>query len=127
MNPDDVERQRDGNSRAGKISFEMAMEGATLKDEVEVANGYWKTEDTGYKKVTLLGTRVGTPTDQWLSLNVSQANMFGPPEATEFVVPYSLIREAWVAASGRVAVLLSARPVLGGSQFDDKSVTLEPY
>ena len=50
MNPDDVERQRDGNSRAGKISFEMAMEGATLKDEVEVANGYWKTEDTGYKK-----------------------------------------------------------------------------
>jgi hypothetical protein len=127
MNPDDVERHRDGNSRAGKISFEMAMGAATVKDEVEVANGYWKMQDTGHKKVSVLGTKIGAATDQWVSLNVLEANMFGPPETTAFVVPYSLIREAWVAASGRVTILLSARPVLGGSQFDDTSVTLEPY
>jgi hypothetical protein len=127
MNPDDVERQRDGNSRAGKISFEMAMGGATVKDEVEVANGYWKTEDTGYKGVRVLGTKMSAATDQWVALDVLQTNVYGPPKTTSFIVPYSLIREAWVAASGRVTILLSARPVLGGRQFDDTSVTLEPY
>jgi hypothetical protein len=127
MNPDDVERHRDGNSRAGKISLEIAMGEATVKNEVEVANGYWKMQDAGYKKVSVLGTKIGAATDQWVSLNVLEANMFGPPDTTAFVVPFSLIREAWVAASGRVAILLSARPVLDGSQFDDTSVTLAPY
>lgn len=125
MNPDDVERRWSESSRAGKISYDMAGEKATVKGEVDVANGFWNFEmSRGYMSMPVACASQRQTEEEWVSFDVLRG-----PEACPipFVVPYSLIREAWVGPGGRVTILLGARPVWDNPQPGQFRFTLQPY
>jgi hypothetical protein len=122
MNPDETERHRMDGTRAAKIAFEQAKADASVPGEVEVAGGFWlvhylsqpPTKWTPKSPATICSVR-----DSCFELHI-------PRNAGESVltIPYGLVRETWVGASGRQVLLLAARLVVDENTME---AGLEPF
>lgn len=110
LNPDDLERLRMNGSRAAKIAFDDTVSKAT-SDTVELVGGVMRLE---------------TSTSRWIPAPISGPLMIGQRGDTTFElriplkgrastpvlnVPYGLLRECWVNASGELAVLLEVHVI----------------
>jgi hypothetical protein len=119
MNPDEVERHIMNGSRAAKLALLSARQKAT-SDEVEVIGGFWqrhlhlRNPDERCKPsgpVTF-----GQSEEYWFELRVPVTN------GVSVTIPYGVIEEAWIGASGRVNLLLSVRLIV-----QNGGIILEPY
>lgn len=123
MNPDEVERHLMDGSRAAKLAL-MAAKERTTSERIEVASGLWLR----YRNTTGLDQRwnppgpitIGQTGEYWFELLVPNEKR----KPCSVTVPYGLIREAWVSASGIVTLLLTVRIVV---PHDGEELTLEPY
>ena len=117
MNPDEVERHLMDGSRAAKLALNAAIEQAT-SDKVD-AGGAWEGGSHGGFARKGLEFALGQLTDHWFELISSAPNTNSQWPVT---IPYGVVREAWVNASGVLTLLLSVRIV-----FRDNKLSLEPY
>ena len=121
MNPDEAERHLMNGSRAAKLALIEAKAHMT-SERVEVVGGVWREYSSSPGRPVLSNPRdpitIGQMEEYWFELCVP--NKRGIPQAV--TIPYSLVKEAWVSASGVLVLLLTIRIMM----HDDK-VTLEPY
>jgi len=130
MNPDEVERHLMDGSRATKLAL-IAAKAQSISDHIEVVGGLWRSN---FMTIRPLGEpshwpdhlrwnppgpiTIGQMEEYWFELHMT--NDEGHPCAV--TIPYGLIKEAWVGASGVVTLMLTVRIVMRGV-----TPTLEPY
>lgn len=123
MNPDEVERHLMDGSRAAKLAIIAAKEG-TKSERVEVASGLWlrhRSANGPDQRWNPGGPiTIGQMEEYWFELRLPNAKR----KTCSVTIPYGLIREAWVSASGIVTLLLTVRVIVPS---DGDELTLEPY
>jgi hypothetical protein len=119
MNPDEVERHIMNGSRGAKLALLSAQQKAT-SDEVEVIGGFWQRHPhsrNSDERCNPSGpVKFGQSEEYWFELRVPVAN------GVSVTIPYGVIEEAWIGASGRVNLLLSVRLIV-----QNGGITLEPH
>lgn len=122
MNPDEAERHTMDGSRAAKLAVVTAKEQAE-SNKVEIVGGLWRRS----------GSHINTPAQRWnpggpITLGQIGEYWFELGVPTDkggpfwVTIPYGLVKEAWVGASGVVTLLLSVRVIMA-----DTKLILEPY
>lgn len=122
MNPDEAERHIMDGSRAAKLALITAKERAR-SDRVEIAGGLWWRR-TKYDKSAAPWNpngpiAFGQIGEYWFELKVPYKGLL-----LCVTLPYGLVGEAWVGASGAVTLMLRFRII---RQEEDNVITLEPY
>jgi hypothetical protein len=119
MNPDEAERHIMNGSRAAKLALLSAQQKAT-SNEVEVIGGFWQRHPhlrNPDERCNPSGpVTFGQSEEYWFELRVPVAN------GVSVTIPYGVIEEAWISASGRVNLLLSVRLIV-----QNGGIILEPY
>jgi len=119
MNPDEMERHLMDGSRAAKLAFLAAKTQATC-DHVDIVGGLWiryetsRERDQRWKPPNPI--TIGQIEEYWFELCLLDRQL------CSVTIPYGLIKESWVGASGAVTLLLAVRIIQQG-----QSLTLEPY
>lgn len=110
LNPDDLERLRMNRTRAAKIAFEDAVSNAT-NNTVELVGGVMRLERDTARWITAPCSgplMIGQRGETTFELRIPLKGQGGIPVLH---VPYGLLRECWVNASGELAVLLDVYAV----------------
>jgi hypothetical protein len=112
MNPDEAERHLMNGSRAARIAVDNARAKAS-SHEVELAGGYWLRRNTGADQRWKPNGAVvfGTVGPDWFELRVPVGS-----QIAVVTIPYGLVDEAWVGASGRVNLLLGVRAIVADGE-----------
>lgn len=122
MNPDEAERQLMDGSRAAKLAIIAAKEQAR-SDRVEIAGGLWwrrtKYDESAAPWNPSGPIAFGQIGEYWFELKVPYKSLL-----LRLTVPYGLVGEAWVGASGAVTLMLRVRII---RQEEDNVITLEPH
>ncbi len=121
MNPGEVERHLMDGSRAAKLALIAAKEQAT-SEQIEIADGIWKQSagklKAAYWHPSNLPITISQMREYWFELHTT----LPPFDGVSVTIPYSLIKETWVNASGRVVLMLTVRIV-----ERNEALVLEPY
>lgn len=122
MNPDEAERHLMDGSRAAKLAIIAAKEQAG-SDRVEIAGGLWwrrtKYDESAAPWNSSGPIAFGQIGEYWFELKVPYKSLL-----LRLTVPYGLVGEAWVGASGAVTLMLRVRII---RQEEDNVITLEPH
>jgi hypothetical protein len=120
LNPDDLERLRMHGSRAAKIAFDDAANKVT-NDAVELVGGVLRLEtNTGRWIAAQFSSRltIGHRGESTFELRIPLKGKASTPILN---IPYGLLRECWVNASGELAVLLDVHVI-----WRDERLTFSP-
>jgi hypothetical protein len=144
MNPDEMERHMMNATRAARLGFEDARSRAAKiraeankvatagqvfptmiqAEPIEVLGGIWSYVSGSelHKDRPTFDCTLCKEDDDWFEVTGQMDAGFGGTQTRNLVVPYDLLRSAWVEAGGKVAILLSARVV----RDSDDNLSLEP-
>lgn len=127
LNPDETEEHLMNSSRAAKLAVDRVVAAVGKEDaEVDLASGVWDwrraVQGAPYTKERVRRCRsyLSGRDEHALRLCIRFEE---PNTAPVIVIPYGLVREAWVTTDGRIGLMLDVRL----ARDPDQGVVMEPF